>query len=130
VMKANAKARSAPAVLVVDDDKAIRAFLSEVLADEGFRVKTAVNGRTALDLLATGFRPCVILLDLMMPVANGWDFRSRQLRMPDVSAIPVAVLSGSNFSAESLRIQFGDVGVFDKPILLPPLLQFVRSHCA
>ena len=66
-----------PSVLLVDDDVAIREALAEVLVDEGFAVHQAVNGREALDWLhhdgSNGSRPCVVLLDLMMPVMDGTD---------------------------------------------------------
>jgi len=125
-MKANAKARSAPAVLVVDDDKAIRAFLSEVLADEGFRVKTAVNGRTALDLLATGFRPCVILLDLMMPVMDGWQFRQAQAGNAALADIPVIVVSAAG---KDLLRRIEANAYLSKPVDLDELLGCVTQFC-
>jgi CheY-like chemotaxis protein len=115
-------------VLIVDDDEAIRESLSEFLTDEGFDVETASNGREAIDLLASGLRPCAILLDLMMPVMDGWDFRAEQLRSPAFADIPVALVSGFGFSAESMRAQFPDIELLDKPVSLPHLLDFVCRH--
>ena len=60
-------------VLVVEDDTDLRESLSQALRDHGFTVTPASNGKQALDLLRAGTRPTVILLDLMMPILNGWE---------------------------------------------------------
>src|SRR5579862_4602951 len=65
-------------ILIVDDDPDIRDSLKEVLEDEGYEVNGVANGREALDYLRKSPRPCVILLDLMMPVMDGWQFRREQ----------------------------------------------------
>ena len=65
-------------ILIVDDDPDIRDSLKEVLEDEGYEVNGVANGREALDYLRKSPRPCVILLDLMMPVMDGWQFRKEQ----------------------------------------------------
>jgi CheY-like chemotaxis protein len=122
-------AGDASAILIVDDDEAIRDALGEFLTDEGFAVRTANDGREALDMLAAGFRPCAILLDLMMPVLNGWDFRAEQLLVPDFAGIPLVLVSGCGFSAASMRAQFPGVEFLAKPVSLPHLLQCVRGHC-
>lgn len=81
-------------VLIVDDDAAIREALILALEDEGYQVQSANNGRDALDRLRRSPRkPDLILLDLMMPVMSGWDFRREQERDPELAAIPVVVLS-------------------------------------
>jgi CheY-like chemotaxis protein len=115
-------------ILVVDDDEAIRVSLSEFLTEEGFGVKTANNGREAMNMLASGLRPCAIILDLMMPVMDGWDFRAEQLCSAAVADIPVALVSGFGFSAQSMRVQFPGIELLDKPVSLPHLLAFVQ-HC-
>src|SRR5437868_5097346 len=83
-----------PAVLVVDDDYAIREMLTEVLEDAGYHVISAENGRHALtQLRESPTLPCVILLDLMMPVMSGWVFREEQQADAKLAGIPVVVLS-------------------------------------
>ena len=82
-------------VLVVDDDRDIRSVVSELLVDEGYQVKTAVNGREALATLSS-WQPDVILLDLMMPIMNGWDFLTRQQSSCQLRRIPVIVMSASH----------------------------------
>src|SRR5688572_18554508 len=81
-------------VLVVDADSDIRAFVSGLLSDEGYQVRTATNGREAFTILATG-RPAVILPDLMMPELDGWDFLARQRLNLELVRIPVIVMSAS-----------------------------------
>jgi DNA-binding response OmpR family regulator len=79
-------------VFVVDDDASIQGFLVDALADDGYIVRTATNGRDALAILRE-WRPDLILLDLMLPEMSGWEFRANQLAQPDVAAVPVIVLS-------------------------------------
>jgi len=69
-------------ILLVDDDPDIRSAVKEFLHHEGFTVVPAPNGADALNTLRTGFRPNVIVLDIMMPVMDGWDFRAAQLADP------------------------------------------------
>jgi CheY-like chemotaxis protein len=79
-------------VLVVDDEVDIRQTVADVLADEGYQVFAAGDGAEALAKLRA-FHPNLVLLDLMMPRMNGWEFRDAQMHDPDVSSIPVVVLS-------------------------------------
>jgi len=85
------------AVLVVDDDAMVRELLVEVLQLSGLDVCCATNGRDALARLRCGGqRPDAIVLDLDMPVMNGWQFRREQLLDPALADIPVLVASGSD----------------------------------
>jgi CheY-like chemotaxis protein len=80
-------------VLVVEDEAAARAGMEQLLRASGYEAVGAANGQAALELLRSGVRPRVILLDLMMPVMDGWAFRREQLRDPQLAHIPVIVLS-------------------------------------
>lgn len=80
-------------VLLVDDDPLIRDTFRDVLESEGYEVQTAQHGLDALEKLRAGARPRVILLDLMMPVMDGWSFRAEQQRDPSIAGIPVVVVS-------------------------------------
>src|SRR5512146_3119469 len=82
-------AAHATRILVVEDDADIRSVLCEILRDHGFDVAAACNGRDALDQLRRGARPSLILLDLMMPIMSGADFRAAQLATPELRGIPV-----------------------------------------
>jgi CheY-like chemotaxis protein len=116
-----------PGILVVDDDPDIRESLREVLEDEGYAVTCVSNGREALDhLQKTAARPCVILLDLMMPVMDGWTFREHQLKDPALAEIPVYVISaaGNVAGAPVAKDRF-----IPKPIMLDHLLSLVESEC-
>ena len=75
-------------ILVVDDDRASVEALRELLKKEGHDVVCAENGREALERLREGRKFCVILLDVMMPVMNGYEFREEQLRDPALASIP------------------------------------------
>jgi CheY-like chemotaxis protein len=80
-------------ILVVDDDEAIRAALEDALQNEGYGVRSARNGKEAMDLLATGEKPSAILLDLTMPVMDGWTFRALQLQDERLRIIPTCIMS-------------------------------------
>ena len=84
-------------VLIVDDDSAVRTALKELFETEGYAVAVASNGRAALNHLGAGLRPCVVLLDLMMPVMDGWDFRTEQLKDPALKEIPVFIITAAGF---------------------------------
>jgi CheY-like chemotaxis protein len=83
-------------VMVVEDDAFIRELIVQVLAGEGFASIVARNGAEALQRLRDEhLHPALILLDLMMPVMNGWQFRAEQLKDPELAGIPVVVMSAS-----------------------------------
>ncbi len=79
---------------MVEDDHLIREAIAEALDEEGFEVVEAANGREALDKLHAE-HASLVLLDLMMPVMDGWQFREEQLNDPELSQIPVVVLSAA-----------------------------------
>jgi CheY-like chemotaxis protein len=117
-------------VLVVEDDPAVRDTLSEILGEEGFPVAVAANGQEALTYLRlnTSAVPCLILLDLMMPVMDGWQFRREQQEDTALAAIPVVIVSGLDTVAASA----GDLNVatyLTKPIDIARLLEVTEQHC-
>ena len=119
---------SSGAILIVDDDNDVRAALAELLEEEGFAVEGAHNGREALARLRCGtVHPAVILLDLMMPGMDGWDFRIEQMRDPKLARVPVVIVSASGFSRESIRTQFHPAGYVEKPIERAELLGVIRE---
>jgi CheY-like chemotaxis protein len=114
-------------ILVIDDEPDIRDALVTVLASEGHDAVAAADGREALQLLREGLRPCLILLDLMMPVMNGWEFRVQQRDDPDLAAIPTVVVSAAGMDA--IRAVRADA-VLPKPIDVDRLLEILGGYCA
>src|SRR5688572_22726939 len=114
-------------VLVVDDEDEVRRSVGEALTAEGYDVVTARNGREAIELLKTIEQPCVILLDLMMPEADGWQFLAARRRDPSVARVPVVLLSAS--AHELTGAPLGVVGVITKPIDPDALLKTVSECC-
>jgi CheY-like chemotaxis protein len=116
-------------ILLVEDDEGIRTMLIECLTDEGYVVCGAEHGADALALLGgTTATPRLILLDLMMPVMNGWTFRARQRAIPDWADIPVIVLTAS----PALLDMYGPMdvaGLLAKPVDLDQLLAVVAPYC-
>jgi CheY-like chemotaxis protein len=115
-------------ILVVEDDDAIRETMREILEDEGYRVATAANGVEGLARLrAESARPAVILLDVIMPVMDGWGFREAQMRDPTLGAIPVVVLSSIG-SVDAMASALRAAGHLKKPVSLSALLGVVAAH--
>jgi CheY-like chemotaxis protein len=117
-----------PSVLVVDDDADVRVLLETYLELEGFVVLTAANGRDALARLRHT-KPSVILLDLMMPIMDGLEFRRRQQSLPDLCDIPVVCLSARHDAQQTARL-LGVVDCVGKPFELETLVAVLRRHCA
>jgi len=113
-------------VLIVDDDNDIREAISQILEYEGYEVTTAANGQEGLDCIKSK-RPSLILLDLMMPVMNGWQFKSELDSDPGLSEIPVVVLSADG-SVQQRQNELGRAGYLKKPIQLETLLDTVRHY--
>lgn len=117
------------AILLVEDDIDIRIDLADLLRSEGYEVATVANGQEALDWLRLhANEACLILLDLMMPVMNGWDFRARQLEEPELIGIPVVLLSGAGDVARHASA-LKTAGYLIKPLRLDSLLRLVSRLC-
>ncbi len=115
-------------ILLVDDDAGIREALAEVLAFEGFAVHVAQNGREALEWLHENSGPCIVLLDLMMPVMDGRTFLSIRSTDPYLSKIPVLVIS-ADAGCRELTKAHAVSGVFPKPLALDRLIAAI-DQCA
>jgi len=113
-------------VLVVDDDALIRDTLATALADEGYSVRVAADGRAALDTLDE-WRPDLIVLDLMMPVMDGHAFRAAQRDLDDAADIPVIVLSAAH-NVQQRASSMGAAAIFPKPFDLGTLLEAVARN--
>jgi two-component system, chemotaxis family, chemotaxis protein CheY len=118
------------AILLVDDDADVRESIRDALADEGYRVTTAANGREALLLLKNeDFRPDLILLDIMMPEMDGWAFRGEQLKDPRLVSIPVIVFTACGAPRDIAR-QLDAAGFLKKPLPLDELLSTIAQATA
>ena len=114
------------AVLLVEDNDDVREMMALALELAGHDVVLAANGREALARLRERPRPCVILLDLMMPVMNGWEFRLALRSEPALRDVPVVVVSAVN---EELARQAGATAYLPKPIDIDRMLELVAEHC-
>jgi CheY-like chemotaxis protein len=116
-------------VLVVDDDPDIRETVIEVLQENGHRAQGASNGVEALERLrGSDELPCLILLDLMMPTMDGQAFRAEQLKDPQLSPIPVVVISAFRDSAEKAK-ELAAAAHLTKPVTLEELMAVVERFC-
>ncbi len=115
-------------VLVVEDDVDLRESLSQALQDHGFAVTQAGNGQQALDLLHSGNRPAVILLDLMMPVLSGWELRDVLRDDPELSRIPTLVISAYMDGTEQAVLALPADDCIRKPFHLRVLIEAIERH--
>ncbi len=114
-----------PPIFVVEDDTDLREVLGDLLSDEGYEAHLFASGEDALQLLRGGARPHLILLDLMMPGMNGWQFREAQLRDAALRDIPVVVMTASTgFDASPL----GAAEILKKPVGIEQILDAVERN--
>ena len=113
-------------ILIVEDDADLREMMAQLLTLEGFRASTVANGREALEYLSQGDKPDVILLDLMMPVMDGWEFRRQQQADSSLNKVPVIVLSALD---QQRAADVNAVAFLKKPLDFDRLLELVRQYC-
>ncbi len=116
----------ASSVLVVDDDPNLVRLMSKFLTLEGFAPVPAANGEEALRYLRGGGDASVILLDLRMPVMDGWTFRKEQRGDPGLAGIPIVVLSG--MESDTIH-EMEAAAAFHKPVSFPEVVGVVRKLC-
>jgi CheY-like chemotaxis protein len=115
-------------VLVVDDDNAIRETLRAILEDEGYPVTTARDGREALEHLTTVPPPGLCIVDLVMPVMNGWELCAALARHPPLARLPVLLVSAiSHLDPPPVGLE--TVHLMKKPIGFDRLLELVGRYC-
>jgi CheY-like chemotaxis protein len=113
-------------VLIVEDDADLREMMAQLLTLEGFQAATVANGREALEYLHGADKPDLILLDLMMPVMDGWEFRRQQQADPHIAPVPVVVLS----ALDPNRATALEADAFlKKPLDFDRLITLVRTYC-
>jgi DNA-binding response OmpR family regulator len=115
-------------ILVVEDDTAIRETLRAILEEEGYPVAVARHGREALDQLAAGPLPHLCIIDLVMPVLNGWELCEELARRPTLVGLPVLLVS-ANSHLDERPPGLETVQVMRKPIDFARLLAHVERHC-
>ncbi len=119
-------------IMLVEDDHAIRTDLSMLLEMEGFEVTSAENGAVAVDILKTSQKnPALIILDIMMPVMDGWQFREEQMKIETASSIPVVVMTADGRAADKAK-QMKAQGFVQKPIhridaFLKTITQYLKA---
>ena len=115
-------------ILIVEDDPDLAQTVAEVLESAGYCTAIAANGREALDHLTNDNHPDLILLDMMMPVMDGWQFREEQRKLPVLDSIPVLTVTADGDArrkADSIRA----AGHLVKPVTIDGLLDEVERIC-
>ena len=115
-------------ILIVEDDDDVREAIAAFLEGEGYAVVEARHGEEALHCLRSSTEFCLILLDLFMPVMNGWSFRAEQQKDAKLAGIPVIVVS-ADAGAHQKASDLGAVDAMVKPIHLEQLRTSVATYC-
>jgi CheY-like chemotaxis protein len=113
-------------VMLVEDDAETRAFLSQILELEGFAVVAFANGKDALNHLVHEAPPCLVILDMRMPVMDGPTFRRAMQNDAALARIPVVVVTAFE---PSTAVSLSPLRVFRKPLDIESLLGVVRENC-
>ena len=114
-------------ILLVEDDALIRTDVAGALRDEGYVVDEAKNGAEGLERMRSA-RPDLVLLDLMAPVMNGWEFRTAQLAEPKLKRVPVVLISGIP-ELKDAQEELHAWGSVEKPFRIDELLSIVTQVC-
>ena len=117
-----------PCVLLVEDNVDARNAFEALLQQQGFGVVTAGDGEEALAVLRSGLKPRLILLDLMMPRKDGWQFRREQVADPELARFPVVVLSGAGQLGRRTQ-HLGIAEYLEKPVDVERLIAVVARYC-
>ena len=112
-------------VLIVEDEEDLRELMRDALQMHGYTVVTAEEGTDALRKIDDIGRPCVILLDLLMPGMNGWDFFDKVRERPELASVPVII-----HSSAASRAPVGATRVLQKPLAFDSLLSIVAEYCS
>ncbi len=114
-------------ILIVEDDEIARVGLSAILQADGYETVTAVDGREALAQLEGGLEPALILLDMILPRCDGWQFCARRQSIPGGSA-PFMIMTGLGIASDEWASSMGAVGLLRKPLDLDHLLATIRKY--
>jgi two-component system, chemotaxis family, chemotaxis protein CheY len=121
---------AAAPVLVVEDDPDVREAIREIVEYEGYEVAEASNGKEALEYLRVRPGPCLVLLDLMMPVMNGFDFLDAVARDPKLASLHVVILSAAARDRIEATVRaHGAKGYLTKPVQLETLVDTIKKFC-
>lgn len=112
-------------VLVVEDERELREMMCDALELNGYTVIAAEHGRDALEKLTAIDNLCLVILDLVMPVMDGWEFVSKMRAQSELATVPVVVYTSAVGQAPS-----GVTRVIQKPMMFDRLLSVVRDYCA
>lgn len=115
-----------PQILIVDDDDGVLRLLSLLLSTSGYDAVTAINGAAALAQMRQQL-PCLVLLDMNMPVMDGFEFRRQQLADARLAAVPVVCLT-AHYEPEQVTMQLS-VTCLSKPLHFPTVLNAVEARC-
>ncbi|MGE3609437.1 MAG: response regulator [Bacteriovoracaceae bacterium] len=113
-------------IMIIEDDQEIRDMLKLAIEMEGHSVITASNGKEGLEILESIELPCLILLDFMMPIMNGWEFAEAANKDIVLATIPIVMVTAYSEKAGQIK---GTKGILKKPVDIDALLKIVVQYC-
>jgi CheY-like chemotaxis protein len=114
------------AVLVVEDNEVEREGMVAILSRQGYRVYTAGDGAHALATLRFGPTVDLVLMDMLLPMVDGWEFFRERSQIPEIASIPVIVITGLGTADPDWARSLGAVTCFRKPVIVPDMLDGIR----
>lgn len=118
--------KKTPPILIIDDDESIRELLQLVFESRGiYNIKTAVNGQEGFEKLLEYQEPCIVFLDLMMPICSGWQFLEKLSHEPGMAMHQILVMSASRPDRDELK----EYEFFQKPLDVSRLFEFIEKAC-
>ncbi len=120
------ESKQCKSILVVEDDDDIRNAMVDLLESEGYNTESAINGKDALEKLRRiNQKPCLVMLDMMMPIMNGREFLDEVMKDSHLAPIPILIVSAIADKSNSK----GSVGFLKKPIDIDVVLKVVSQYC-
>lgn len=116
-------------ILIVDDEPLLALEWSMRLEKEQARVARAANGEQALELLQKGLKPHIVVLDMLMPVTDGWGFLERLKKHAAALHAPVIIVTGIRAASEEWALSLGGAACLRKPIEADELIEAIKRHC-
>ena len=124
--KNNPHTQQCSTILIVEDDEDIRSVIVDLLESEGYVTLSASNGKEALEILKKAAKPCLVLLDMMMPIMNGRQFLDTIMSDSRLAPLPVLIVS----AVADKSIAEGSIGYLRKPIDIDVILRVVSQYCS
>ena len=115
-------------ILIIEDNPVTRELVTGILQRQGYQPVLAGDALEAITLLRHGLHPCLIMLDMILPISDGWYFFAERPRYPEVASVPVVIMTALGVASPEWARSLGAVDLLRKPFTPSALLAIVRTH--